>query len=184
MDVKPTIIPDIKVIFPRIFDDERGSFSETYKKWVLEEAGIVVEFIQDNRSHSVRPFTVRGLHYQLAPEAQAKLVSVQRGRIYDVAVDLRLSSPTFGRHVGVELSAEKGEQIFIPVGFAHGFCTLEPDTVVTYKVGGRYAPSLERGLHWLTPAFDIAWPCDPAVAQLSAKDARLPDRVDPDACFP
>jgi len=172
------------LIIPSIFKDDRGDFSETYKKNAFEEFVPGLNFVQDNRSRSRGIFTIRGLHYQAPPFAQAKLVSVQRGRIFDVAVDLRRSSPTFRQYVAVELTADGGEQLFIPVGFAHGFCTLEPDTVVTYKVDEYYAPAHERGLHWRTPDLNIEWPCGAADGILSPKDAALPDRIDLEACFP
>jgi dTDP-4-dehydrorhamnose 3,5-epimerase len=172
------------ILKPRLFGDERGFFSETYNKLAFEKAGIDAEFIQDNRSHSRPVNTIRGLHFQIPPHAQAKLVSVQRGRIFDVAIDLRRSSPTFKQHVSIELTAGGGEQFFIPAGFAHGFCTLEPDTVVTYKVDAYYAPKHEGGLHWRTPELGIAWPCGAEDGILSPKDAVLPDHVDTEACFP
>ena len=184
MQIIDTFIPDVKIIVPRVFNDERGAFSETYKKPLFDDAGFSIDFVQDNRSHSVKKFTIRGLHYQAVPHAQAKLVSVQAGRIFDVAVDLRRGSPTFLRHVGVELSAAAGDQIFIPSGFAHGFCTLEPDSIVTYKVDSVYAPDHEMGLHWRTADLAIEWPCGPDEALLSPKDLVLPDRVDPARCFP
>jgi dTDP-4-dehydrorhamnose 3,5-epimerase len=184
MKIRCTGIPDIKLIIPRKFIDDRGEFSETYNKLALRENGIDIDFIQDNRSHSTRQYIVRGLHYQAAPFAQTKLVSVQFGRIYDVAVDLRTSSATFGLYVGVELTAEGGEQLLIPVGFAHGYCTLEPDTVVTYKLDNIYSPNHERGVHWLSSELRIEWPCAPEDAFLASKDAGLPLAIDRRECFP
>lgn len=184
MQIRDTAIADVKLIVPKKFFDDRGEFSETYKRSALAESGIHAEFIQDNRSLSTRRYTVRGLHYQAAPFAQAKLVSVQFGRVWDVAVDLRLSSPTFGRSVGAELTAKGGEQLLIPAGFAHGFCTLEPDTIVTYKVDNRYAPDQERGLHWLCDELTIEWPCAADDAFLAPKDAALPAAIDRAQCFP
>lgn len=184
MEIRDTLIADVKFIVPKKFLDDRGEFSETYKRSALADGGIVIDFIQDNRSRSTRRHTVRGLHYQAAPFAQAKLVSVQFGRIWDVAVDLRLGSPTFGRSVGAELTAKGGEQLLIPAGFAHGFCTLEPETVVTYKVDNRYAAEHERGIHWLCGELDIDWPCGPDDAFLSPKDAVLPTMIDRALCFP
>jgi dTDP-4-dehydrorhamnose 3,5-epimerase len=184
MKVLPTIIPEVLKVYPSIFKDARGNFSETYKKSFFASVGVAVDFVQDNRSVSLPAWTIRGLHLQLPPHAQAKLVSVQHGRIFDVAVDLRRSSPTFLQHVAVELTADGGEQLFIPAGFAHGFCTLEPDTVVTYKVDAYYAPAHEGGLHWRTPELGIDWPCGPDDGILSPKDAVLPDHIDPAACFP
>ena len=184
MEVIQASIDGLIVLKPRLFGDDRGFFSETYNKLAFAKAGITTDFIQDNRSNSRPVNTIRGLHFQSPPHAQAKLVSVQRGRIFDVAIDLRRSSPTFKQHVSIELTADGGEQFFIPAGFAHGFCTLEPYTVVTYKVDAYYAPKHEGGLHWRTPELDIAWPCGADEGVLSPKDAVLPDRVDPESCFP
>lgn len=184
MQVDKLRIPDVLLIIPRAFGDNRGRFSETYKKAAYSEAGICVDFVQDNRSVSLQAGTVRGLHFQTLPFGQAKLVSVQAGRIYDVAVDLRRSSDTFGQYIAAELTAEMGEQLFIPVGFAHGFCTLEPNTVVTYKVDEYYAPGNEAGFHWQTPELKIDWPYCAGDGVLSAKDAILPNRIDPAVCFP
>jgi len=184
MHLVATKFPEVFIIVPRLFADGRGAFSETYNKASFDKIADGLDFIQDNRSHSVSVGTVRGLHYQTPPFAQVKLVSVQRGRIFDVAVDLRRSSPTFLQHVAVELTADGGEQLFIPAGFAHGFCTLEPDTVVTYKVDAYYAPAHEGGLHWRTPELGIDWPCGPDDGILSPKDAVLPDHIDPETCFP
>lgn len=184
MKVIETKLPGLILITPRLFNDDRGSFSETYNKAAFEKVGISADFIQDNRSHSRPVGTVRGLHFQTPPYAQAKLVSVQRGRIFDVAIDLRRSSPTFLQHVAAELTADGGEQLFIPAGFAHGFCTMEPDTVVTYKVDAYYAPAHEGGLHWRTRELGIDWPCSADDGILSPKDAMLPDHIDSEACFP
>jgi dTDP-4-dehydrorhamnose 3,5-epimerase len=184
MRIYPTKLPSVICVVPASFVDERGSFSQTYQEADFAEVIGSVNFVQDNRSVSRKAFTVRGLHYQNLSYAQAKLVSVQRGRIFDVAVDLRRSSPTFLQHVAVELTADGGEQLFIPAGFAHGFCTLEPDTVVTYKVDAYYAPAHEGGLHWRTPELGIDWPCGPDDGILSPKDAVLPDHIDPETCFP
>ncbi len=174
MKVEPTQLPDVKIIIPDRFADARGFFSETYSRTRLARAGIDLTFVQDNHSLSVHPGVVRGLHYQLPPFAQDKLVRVIRGSIFDVAVDLRRSSPTFGRHVSFVLSAENARQALVPVGFAHGFCTLEPDTEVLYKVSADYAPDCERGIRWNDPALAIDWPVDPAAAVVSAKDAANP----------
>ena len=160
-------IPEVRLIVPDRFRDERGFFSETYSRRALAEAGIADEFVQDNHSLSVPAGTVRGLHYQLPPFAQAKLVRVMRGAILDVAVDLRRGSPTFGRHVAATLSAAAWNQLFVPVGFAHGFCTLEPDTEVVYKVTAYYSREHDRGIRWDDPELGIDWPVDPAAAVLS-----------------
>lgn len=165
-------------IVPRKFEDHRGSFSETYSRSALAERGIDVAFVQDNRSLSRKAGTVRGLHFQIPPFGQAKLVSALRGSILDVALDIRRGSPTFGRHVAVTLTAERGNQLFVPEGFAHGFCTLEPDVEIFYKVSNAYAPSHERAVLWNDPALGIAWPVAPDEATLSDKDlaaARLAD---------
>jgi dTDP-4-dehydrorhamnose 3,5-epimerase len=183
MKITPTEIPDVKMILPVAFKDDRGSFSETYRRDLLEKAGVVIPFTQDNRSVSTRKYTIRGMHYQLPPMAQAKLVAVVKGRILDIAVDIRRGSPSFGKHIARELSAEGGEQLLIPAGFAHGFCTLEDDTIVTYKVDNPYAPQQERGLHWRSPDLNIDWPCTAEQATLSPKDAKLPEAIDPAACF-
>ena len=133
-----------------------------------------VSFVQDNMSLSGPRYTMRGLHFQAPPKTQAKLVSVLQGAVLDVAVDIRRGSPTFGRHVAVTLSAAGGEQVFIPPGFAHGFCTLEPDTMVAYKVSEFYAPEAERGLSWGDPALAIGWPMPHAEAELSERDRHHP----------
>ena len=156
----------------RRFEDQRGFFSETYNARAFAEAGIKPAFVQDNHSLSRDKGTVRGLHFQRPPHAQEKLVRVLRGRILDVVVDIRRGSPSYGRHVAVELDHRDGKQLYVPVGFAHGFCTLEPDTEVLYKVTDFWAPGSEDGVLWNDPALAIAWP-DFAGAQLAAKDATL-----------
>ena len=178
MLVEDTAIPGVKIITPKKFGDRRGFFSETYNRRAAAEAGIHLEFVQDNHSLSADVGTIRGLHFQSAPFAQDKLVRAPRGRILDVAVDLRRSSPTFGRHVAVELSAENWRQLLVPVGFAHGFCTLEPDTEVFYKVTSYYSPAHDHGLAFDDPALGIAWPVDATKAILSDKDRRLPRLAD------
>lgn len=167
-------IAGVKLIVPRRFEDARGFFSETYSERALEEAGLIETFVQDNFSLSTRAGTIRGLHFQRAPHAQAKLVRVNRGRILDVAVDLRRSSPTYGKHVAVELSRENWAQLYVPVGFAHGFCTLETDTEVVYKISSPYAPEAEAGILWSDPSLAIAWPVSPQDVTVSDKDALLP----------
>jgi dTDP-4-dehydrorhamnose 3,5-epimerase len=174
LKVEPTALPDVKLINPQRIGDRRGFFSETYNRQRFAEAGISVEFVQDNHSLSAVAGTVRGLHFQSEPFAQAKLIRVVRGRILDVVVDIRKSSPTFGRHVAVELSAENGSQLFVPVGFAHGFCTLEPDTEIVYKVSAYYSAAHDHGLRWNDTALGIDWPVAPAEAVLSDKDRRHP----------
>jgi dTDP-4-dehydrorhamnose 3,5-epimerase len=174
VEVEPTILPDVKIVRTHVFADPRGYFAETYNRQAFAAAGIGEEFIQDNCSLSVEAGTVRGLHFQAAPFAQAKLVRIVRGRILDVAVDLRRSSPTYGRHVAVELSTENRLQLLIPVGFAHGFCTLEPNTEVHYKVTAHYSAAHDRGLAWNDPALEISWPVDAGRAILSLKDTGNP----------
>lgn len=156
------------------FEDARGVFVETYSRRDFSALGIADEFVQDNQSRSAAVDTVRGLHFQTAPHAQGKLVRVLRGRILDVAVDLRAGSPTRGRHVAVELSAENGLMLWVPVGFAHGFATREPATEVAYKVTATYAPACDAGIAWDDPALAIDWGVAPAAAVLSDKDRRLP----------
>jgi dTDP-4-dehydrorhamnose 3,5-epimerase len=172
LTVEPTRIPDVKIVVPKRFGDDRGFFSEVYNRDRFVNAGIDLDFVQDNHSWSALPGTVRGLHFQSHPYAQGKLVRVARGRILDVAVDLRRASPTYGRHVAVELSAENWRQVLVPVGFAHGFCTLEPDTEVLYKVTNYYAAAHDHGLAWDDPDLGIVWPVSPANAILSDKDRR------------
>ncbi len=167
-------IPEIKLIVPSRIGDDRGFFSETYNRQALSAAGISVDFVQDNHSLSRAKGVVRGLHFQLFPRAQGKLVRVVHGAIFDVAVDIRHGSPTFGRHVSVVLSNENWAQIWVPVGFAHGFCTLEPDTEVIYKVTDYYSPECERGIKWDDAEIDIEWPVVASEAIVSDKDARNP----------
>ena len=158
----------------RRFADARGAFVETYSRRDFAAVGIPDEFVQDNQSMSVAIGTVRGLHFQLHPQAQGKLVRVLRGRILDVAVDLRAASPSFGRHVAVELSAENGNMLWVPPGFAHGFATREPATEVAYKVTALYAPDCDRSLAWNDPALGIDWGVTTEAATLSDKDLRAP----------
>lgn len=174
MDVVSLDIPDVKIIRPKKFGDHRGFFSETYTKKTFEAAGLHYDFVQDNHSLSAEVGTVRGLHFQLPPFAQDKLVRVVRGAILDVAVDIRKGSPTFGRHVSAVISAADWNQILVPIGFAHGFCTLEPDTEVIYKVTNYYSPEHDRGLLWNDPELGIDWPVSADKAQLSDKDRKHP----------
>jgi dTDP-4-dehydrorhamnose 3,5-epimerase len=174
VDFKCLDIPDVKLVVPRKFVDDRGFFSETYNVAVFGDAGLPKAFVQDNHSLSCHKWTVRGLHFQIPPHAQGKLVRVVRGAVLDVAVDLRCRSPTFGHHVTAVLSEANWAQLWVPVGFAHGFCTLEPDTEVIYKVTDYYAPAYDRGLKWDDEALGIAWPIASSDALLSPKDAQLP----------
>jgi dTDP-4-dehydrorhamnose 3,5-epimerase len=161
-------------ITPRRFQDARGWFSETWQRDRYAAAGIDVDFVQDNHSYSRPMGTLRGIHFQAPPFAQAKLVRCLRGRIWDVAVDLRAGSPTYGRSVAAELTAGRGEQLFVPAGFGHAFLTLEPDTEVAYKVDAFYDPASDGGIAWDDPDLAIAWPLPGAAPELSDKDARLP----------
>jgi dTDP-4-dehydrorhamnose 3,5-epimerase len=174
LDIRSLEIPGVKLIRPERFSDPRGYFSETFARAAFAAHGVDCDFVQDNQSVSTRPGTVRGLHFQHLPFAQTKLVRVLRGRIIDVAVDLRRSSSTYGRHVAVELSDANGEQLLVPAGFAHGFCTLEPDTVVFYKVDRIYSAAHDAGINWRDPRLAIRWPVAEADAILSEKDRRLP----------
>jgi dTDP-4-dehydrorhamnose 3,5-epimerase len=183
IEVEPTALPDVKIIRTKVFADPRGYFVETYNRKAFAAAGIADEFVQDNLSLSTEVGTIRGLHFQSAPFAQAKLVRVGRGRILDVAVDLRRSSPTFGRHVAVELSAENGLQLLVPVGFAHGFCTLAPNTEVSYKVTAHYSAAHDHGLAWDDPALGINWPVEQSRVILSDKDTRHPRLSELSVCF-
>jgi dTDP-4-dehydrorhamnose 3,5-epimerase len=170
------------VVIPRRLGDDRGWFSETYNACKLAEHGIVNVFCQDNQSLTRVAGTLRGLHFQRPPHAQAKLVRCLAGRIFDVAVDIRRASPTFGRWVGAELSADNGHQLFLPVGYAHAFLTLEPDCMVAYKVDAFYSAQSDTGIIWNDPDIAVAWPLD-GTPQLSAKDAVLPALAALDADF-
>lgn len=174
LSVEDTAIPAVKIVTPKRFGDHRGFFSETWSRKAFAEAGLDLDFVQDNQSLSGPVGTLRGLHFQSPPFAQDKLVRVTRGRILDVAVDIRVSSPTFGRHVAVELSAENWKQLLIPVGFAHGFVTLEPDTEVLYKVTAPYAPENDHGLAFDDPALGIDWRMPLSDLTLSDKDRKHP----------
>jgi dTDP-4-dehydrorhamnose 3,5-epimerase len=172
------------LIRPRRLGDARGWFAETWSRARYEAAGIVADFCQDNHSFSAAAGTLRGLHFQLPPSAQAKLVRCSRGRIFDVAVDVRRGSPTFGRWVAAELGAADGNQLFVPRGFAHGFLTLEPDCEVQYKVDAYYDAAADAGVRWDDPRIGVAWPLPGAAKTLSAKDERLPGLDDIHADFP
>jgi dTDP-4-dehydrorhamnose 3,5-epimerase len=174
MQIIPTAIADVKLITPVRHGDARGFFVELYRLDLSREAGIAVEFIQDNQAFSAAANVVRGLHFQTPPAAQAKLVRVSRGAIIDVAVDIRTGSTTYGRHVAVRLDAETGQQLFVPEGFAHGYRTLLPDTEVVYKVNRYYSPQHDRGLRWNDPALGIDWGIGEEAAVLSAKDKVQP----------
>ncbi len=174
MQITETEIAEVKILKPICHTDERGFFSEVFKESVLHQNGIDVHFVQENHSLSGSKLVVRGLHFQIPPFAQAKLLRVIAGSIFDVAVDIRWGSPSFGQHVAVVLSAEEWNQIFIPEGFAHGYCTIEPDTEVIYKVNSYYSAEHDRGLLWNDPSLAIAWPSAAGQAMLSDKDRRHP----------
>ena len=171
--LEPLDIPDVCVLTPRVMSDARGFFVETYNRADFAALGIDCEFVQDNQSKSVQPGTLRGLHFQSPPFAQAKLVRVLAGAVFDVAVDLRANSKTYGRWCGVTLSADNFKQIFIPRGFAHGFCSLEPNTVLAYKVDNFYSAECDDGIHWGDPDIGISWPVDTKDIFTSDKDKRL-----------
>jgi len=178
LTIHRTEIPDVMLIVPRRFSDQRGWLTETYSTRSFSEALGGITFVQDNQAFSTLKGTRRGLHFQLPPESQAKLIRVLRGSIFDVAVDLRVGSPTYGRRVSRTLTDNSGEQIFIPRGFAHGYCTLEPNTEVAYKVDGFYAPACDAGLAWNDPTLGIEWPFTPEELILSEKDGALPTFAD------
>ena len=161
-------------IIPEKFGDARGYFSETWSRRGFRDLGLTLEWVQDNQSFSAEKFVLRGLHYQIEPHAQDKLVRVLRGSIFDAAVDIREGSPGFGRSVSCTLSAGAWNQLLIPKGFAHGFLTLEPDTEVFYKVSASYAPDHERAIRYDDPALAIAWPLQGATPVMSAKDRAAP----------
>ncbi len=183
MRIEALAIPEVKILWPRRFEDNRGFFSETWNSRTLRDQGLDFDFVQENHSLSKQVGTVRGLHFQAPPRAQDKLVRVVKGRIYDVAVDLRRVSSTYGKWVGVEISAESWNQILVPVGFAHGFCTLEPDTEVVYLVSDYWAAETERALRWDDPNLAIDWPIDPCQATLIDKDLAAPAFVGFDSPF-
>ncbi len=181
--VAPTQLPDVKLFQMTRHTDDRGYFAETYNRDAFVRDGIRIDFVQDNQSFSRAKGTVRGLHYQIHPHSQTKLIRVLRGAIFDVAVDLRRSSPTYGHHVNAVLSAETGNQLLVPVGFAHGFCTLEPDTEVLYKVDCGYAPECDRGICWSDETLGIDWPVTIRNATLSPRDRQLPRWADVEDWF-
>lgn len=174
VQVDKTALDGVLIVTPRRFGDHRGFFEETWNRATHEAAGLNFDWVQDNHSLSEAAGTVRGLHFQAPPRAQAKLVRCGRGRLFDVAVDIRAGSPTYGRWVGVELSFENGRQLLIPAGFAHGFMTLEPGTEVLYKCSDFYAPETEGSLRWDDPKIGIDWPDPGAPVTLSDKDAAAP----------
>ena len=174
MNVTPLAIPDVLMLEPRRFGDERGFFSEVYNERVFADAGLDYDWVQDNHARSTDTYVLRGLHFQAPPHAQAKLIRVAQGSIFDVVVDLRAGSPSFGQSVAATLSAAAWNQLFVPAGFAHGYLTLEPFTEVLYKVDDYYAPDCERGVVWNDPDLAIDWPLNGHAPILSDKDQCLP----------
>jgi dTDP-4-dehydrorhamnose 3,5-epimerase len=174
VQVRALALPDVLEILPPKFGDDRGFFSEVWSARAFAEHGLRMDFVQDNHSYSAEAGVLRGLHYQEPPFAQVKLVRVIRGSIFDVAVDIREGSPTFGRWVGLTLSAQAWNQVLVPEGFAHGFLTLEPDTEVLYKVSATYSPAHDRSIRFDDPAIGIDWPLDGRRPVISDKDARAP----------
>lgn len=174
MEVKSLQIEDVKIIKPKKILDDRGFFSETYNQEKFVESDIDINFVQDNHSLSMDKGVIRGLHFQIDPYAQDKLVRVIQGSILDVAVDLRQGSSSYGKHVTAIISSEEWNQILVPVGFAHGFCTLEENTEVVYKVSNLYSPDHDKGLRWNDPTLKIDWPVSADQAILSEKDLQQP----------
>lgn len=183
LQIRPLALPDVKLITGTRVTDRRGYFSECYVRSDFFAAGLTEDFVQDNQSVSYDVGTVRGLHFQSPPFAQAKLVRVLRGRILDIVVDLRRSQQTYGQHLAIELSEASGDQLLVPRGFAHGFCTLEPNSVVFYKVDNVYSPEHDRGVNWADPDLGISWPLEESEAVLSDKDRALPRLRDLQAYF-
>ncbi|GGE71740.1 dTDP-4-dehydrorhamnose 3,5-epimerase [Priestia taiwanensis] len=181
MKVNHTLFDDVKLIDPTVHSDHRGFFKEQYNEQTIRKVGITCTFVQDNVSFSKEAGTLRGLHFQREPKAQAKLVSVLAGAIYDVIVDLRHESPTFKRWQGYVLSEHNHRQLFVPRGFAHGFCTLVPNTIVMYKVDEYYSKEHDSGIYWNDKDLQISWPV--SVPILSAKDQQLPLSAHTDANF-
>ena len=174
MNITPLAIPEVWLITPARHGDERGWFSETFRQAALDEAGFTRPFVQDNHVRSTQRGIVRGLHFQAAPSAQDKLLRVVRGAIMDVAVDIRVGSPTYGLWVGAELSADNAQQLLVPQGFAHGYCTLTEECEVLYKVTNYYDPKAEGALHWNDPAVAIDWGVPAAQITTNARDAEAP----------
>jgi dTDP-4-dehydrorhamnose 3,5-epimerase len=184
MHISDTALPGVKLIQPVRHGDARGYFSEVYREEAFAKHGIGTQFVQENQSLSAAVGVVRGLHFQVAPMAQAKLLRVVGGAILDVAVDIRRDSPTYGKHVAIVLSAAEGNQLYIPEGFAHGFCTLEPNSLVIYKVNRYWSPEYERGLLWNDPALGIDWRLGGKEPVLSEKDCHYPPLAELEAYFP
>lgn len=176
MHIIETAFSEVKIIEPNVYKDHRGFFLESFNRKAFQLLGLPVDYVQDNHSLTKDKHTIRGLHYQLMPFAQTKLVRVISGAVYDVVVDIRLGSPTFGKWIGVTLSDKNFRMLLVPKGFAHGFCTLTPNTHVQYKVDHHYSPEHDSGIHWNDPKLNIAWPTNNPI--LSRKDCNQPLFVD------
>lgn len=174
MEVLSFNLPDIKLFIPRHIGDERGYFTETFRADLFAAQCNDLAFVQDNESMSAKAGTIRGLHFQSEPHAQGKLVRCTAGALFDVAVDIRQGSPTYGQWVGETLTPENGKQLWVPPGFAHGFCSLEPNTVICYKVTGYYSAECDKGVAWNDPAIGVRWPDMADPETLSAKDRKQP----------
>jgi len=181
IEIEKTTLNDLLLIKPKVFIDHRGFFYESYSQRDMKDAGIDITWVQDNHSLSREKGVLRGLHFQNPPHTQTKLVRVIHGSVYDVVVDLRKDSPTFGKWEGFEISADNFLMLLVPKGFAHGFCTLEPDTEVLYKNDAFYEPSSESGVRWNDPTLNIAWPVENPV--ISAKDSKLSNFADLESPF-
>lgn len=173
-EIEPLAIRDVKVVTPKRFGDDRGFFSTVWERAFFEEHGLMVDADFDAFSHSTDAFTLRGMHYQVGLRVQTKLIRAMRGAIYDVVIDIRKGSPTFGHWVGDHLSAANGKMLYAPAGFAHGFITLKPDTEVAYKIRGSYSPEDERGIHWADPDIGIGWPLAGRTPETNARDDDFP----------
>lgn len=174
MEIKSFDIPDVMLFIPQHIGDERGYFAETFRADVFAKYAGAWTFVQENESRSAKAGTIRGLHFQSQPHPQGKLVRCTAGALYDVAVDIRVGSPTYGQWVGETLTPQNGKQLWVPPGFAHGFCSLEVDTVISYKVTGYYSPECDKGLAWNDPAIGVTWPDIADADTLSAKDRVQP----------
>ena len=176
--VRDSLIPDVILVIPKRYEDPRGFFEETYVEERFKQNGITCDFMQDNHSRSLSKGIIRGLHFQTPPFAQDKLVRCTRGRVWDIAVDIRAGSPTFGKYASAELTEQNGHQFFVPIGFAHAFCTLEDDCEVQYKVSNKYSPDNDAGLAFNDPDLGIEWPFSHSDLVLSDKDSKLPKLSD------
>ncbi|MBJ3764345.1 dTDP-4-dehydrorhamnose 3,5-epimerase [Maribius pontilimi] len=183
MYIETTPLPGVLILTPKRFGDDRGFFAETWNRQRMAQAGLDIDFVQDNHSVSARTDTLRGLHYQSPPHAQSKLVRCGRGALWDVAVDIRVGSPTYGRWTGVELTPENGKQLLIPSGFLHGFVTRAPDTEIVYKCSDHYHPDCDGAIAWNDPDIGIAWGLESTAPILSDRDAKAPALADMDPVF-